>query len=177
MEEHRVIERVLAALEKASNRLSRGQDVYLRFFIGTTVFCKGFVDACHHQKEEGVLFQALIENGLSKESGPVAVMLTEHEVGRDLSQRIRQAAERMQAGDAQKRDALIQVATSYINHLRHHIYKEDHILFPLADKVIPPEQQQQIMEGFSYFERDPTGEDMHEKYYGLAERLERECLR
>jgi hemerythrin-like domain-containing protein len=177
MEEHRVIERVLAALEKASNRLSRGQDVYMRFFIGSTVFMKGFVDACHHKKEEGILFPALVESGLSKETGPVAVMLAEHEVGRDQAQRMRLAAERLQAGDAHKRDALIQSTTDMIKHLRQHIYKEDNVLFPLAEKIIPSEQQQQIMEGFKYFERDATGEDMHEKYYGLAERLEKECLR
>lgn len=177
MEEHRVIERVLNALERASNRLSRGQDVYLRFFIGTTVFMKGFIDACHHNKEEGVLFPAMVEKGLSKETGPVAVMLADHETGRELSQKMRLAAERLQAGDVRSRDALVMTATSYVSHLRQHIYKEDNILFPLAEKVIPFDQQQQILEGFSYFERDATGENMHEKYYGLAERLEKECLR
>jgi hemerythrin-like domain-containing protein len=90
---------------------------------------------------------------------------------------MRLAAERLHAGDAHKRDALIQSTTDMIKHLRQHIYKEDNVLFPLAEKIIPSEQQQQIMEGFKYFERDATGEDMHEKYYGLAERLEKECLR
>jgi hemerythrin-like domain-containing protein len=177
MEEHRVIERVLSSLERASDRLNRGQEVYLRFFIGTSVFLKSFVDGCHHNKEEGVLFPALEDHGLTKEKGPVAVMLAEHQTGRELTQKLRLSTEQMQAGNVHKRDALIQSATAIIVHLRQHITKEDTILFPLADKIIPIEQQQLIMEGFKYFERDATGEDMHEKYYGLAERLERECVR
>jgi hemerythrin-like domain-containing protein len=47
----------------------------------------------------------------------------------------------------------------------------------MADKVLPAEQQQQILDAFKLFERDETGEDVHEKYLGLAARLEQECLR
>ncbi len=177
MEEHRAIERVMNALERATNRLTRGEDVYLRFFTGTTVFIKGFIDECHHKKEEVVLFPALVENGLSKEASPVTVMLAEHEEGRRLAQGMRQSTERFQAGDLRMREALVQNARAYISLLRQHIAKENKVLFPIADKVIPPDQQEHILSGFEAFERDATGELMHEKYYGLAERLENECLR
>ena len=177
MEEHRAIERVLNSLERATNRLSRGEEVYLRFFTGTAVFIKGFTDACHHKKEEIVLFPALIANGLSKESGPVAMMLAEHEEGRRLAQGMRQATERFQAGEIRMRDSLVQNARAYINLLRQHILKEDKVLFPMADKIIPVAQQEHILEAFSKFDQDESAEGMHEKYYGLAERLEIECLR
>jgi hemerythrin-like domain-containing protein len=177
MEEHRVIERVLTALERAATRLSKGQDVYMRFFTGTTVFIKNFADGCHHQKEEGILFPAMIENGMSKESGPIAVMLVEHEEGRRLTQKMRLALERIQTSDDSSRNDLIQSALGYVTLLRQHIYKEDNILFPMADKVIPPDQQAQILEAFKLVERDESGEGVHEKYTALALRLEQECLR
>jgi hemerythrin-like domain-containing protein len=47
----------------------------------------------------------------------------------------------------------------------------------MADKVIPAGQQQQIAEAFERKEHDETGDNVHEKYLGLAERLEKECLR
>ena len=72
MEEHRVIERVLTALERAATRLSNGQEVYLRFFTGTTVFIKNFADGFHHQKEEGILFPAMIENAHLRVGGRFA---------------------------------------------------------------------------------------------------------
>jgi hemerythrin-like domain-containing protein len=177
MEEHRVIERVLNALERASNRLSRGEDVYLRFFTGTAVFIKSFADGCHHKKEELVLFPAMVKNGLSTDSGPIAVMLAEHEEGRRLAQGMRMAAERFQAGDIRMREGLVNNARAYINLLHQHIAKEDKVLFPMANKIIPPAEQEEILSAFEKYERDDTGDEMHAKYYGLAERLEKECLR
>jgi len=177
IEEHRVIERVLNALEKAANRLSRGEDVYLRFFTGTAVFIKCFIDGCHHKKEEAVLFPALNENGLSKDSGLITVMLAEHEEGRRLALMLRQSVERLQAGEVRKREAIAENASNYIKLIRLHISKEDKVVFPMADKVIPTDQQDQILEAYKPFERDDNGEGMHEKYYGLAGRLEKECLR
>ena len=177
MEEHRVIERVLYALEKATGRLNRGEDVYLRFFIGTSVFIKGFADSYHHKKEEKVLLPALIENGLSIDSAPVTTMLTEHEEGRRLSQRMRQVTERLQAGDVRARDMVIQSALEYVSLIRRHISNEEKILFPMADEIIPADQQDQIVKAFDRLQHEGHAEELHEKYYGLANRLVQECVR
>jgi hemerythrin-like domain-containing protein len=169
-----VIERVLTALERASSRLSKGEDVYLRFFTGTTVFIKNFADGCHHQKEEGILFPAMVENGLSKQTGPLAVMLVEHEEGRRLTQKMRQAIEHLQTRDDAGRNELVQNAMGYVKLLRQHIYKEDNILFPMADEVIPASHYAPIMDAFEHVEKIETGEGVHEKYEALAEWLKRE---
>ncbi len=55
-EEHEVIERVIAALESAVQKLQAGQDVPPTFFLETAQFVRGFADGCHHKKEEDVLF-------------------------------------------------------------------------------------------------------------------------
>ena len=177
IQEHRAIERVLSALERATNRLDRKEEVYHRFFSGTTAFIINFTEGCHHKKEEGELFQALIENGLSKESGPLAILLLAHEESRRLFQKMRLATERMQAGDIRARDIFVQTANSYIKLFRQQIDKEDHILFPIADSVFPTTVQQRLMESFAQIVIDDKGDDVHEKYFGLAERLEKECLR
>ena len=93
---------------------------------------KNFADGCHHKKEEGVLFVALVENGMSKEAGPVAVMLAEHEEGRRLTCAMREGAERVQAGDQTAISQVVQNALGYATLLRQHIQKEDRILFPMA---------------------------------------------
>src|SRR4030065_1340461 len=99
IEEHVVIMRVLTALDQAANRWEAGEVVPAEFFLDAADFAKGFADGCHHMKEEGVLFPAMAASGLSTQSGPLAVMLAEHEEGRRLVRGMRQAAERLQGGD------------------------------------------------------------------------------
>ncbi|HTZ39483.1 MAG TPA: hemerythrin domain-containing protein [Syntrophales bacterium] len=173
MEEHRVIEGVLTSLETAAKRLSKGEAVPAGIFLKAADFIKGFADGCHHKKEEGVLFPALIANGMPKDSGPVAVMLAEHEEGRRLTRAMRVGSERIQGGDNTAHSQVIENALGYVMLLRQHIMKEDNVLFPMADKVIPVEQHEKITEAFDHIEHEETGEGIHAKYLGIAEELEK----
>jgi hemerythrin-like domain-containing protein len=174
IEEHRVIKRVLACLEAAADRLEAGQDVRPEFFIDVAGFVKGYADGCHHAKEEGVLFPAMAEAGVLVESGPIGVMLMEHELGREYARSMREAARRLQAGDETARPDLIASSRKYASLLSGHIYKEDNVLFPMAGYAIPADRQEKIWEDFDYVEHEETGEGVHEKYLGLAEALEAE---
>jgi hemerythrin-like domain-containing protein len=83
----------------------------------------------------------------------------------------------LQSGDERARDKVIQTAMGYVRLLRQHIYKEDHILFPMADKVIPLDRQQQLYEAFRQSEVDEMGELLSEKFHALAQRLMDESIR
>lgn len=175
MEEHRVIERVLTALEKTAKAAGSVQEIRPGFFLNAADFIKGFADGCHHRKEEGVLFKEIVAAGIPEHGGPVGVMLAEHEQGRVFTRGMRQAAERWQAGDLSARDSVVQNALGYVSLLRNHIYKEDNILFPLADRIIPKDKQDSLTLAFDQVEHEETGEGVHEKYLGLAEQLVEEA--
>ncbi len=172
MSEHRVIERVLAALETAASRADAGEPVRPGFFTDAADFVKGFADGCHHRKEENVLFVTMGNSGMPTRTGPIAVMLAEHEQGRAYIREMRAAAEHWAAGDVAAAAAVAANARGYASLLRQHIAKEDRILFPLADQVIPPARQAQVREDFEHVEHEETGEGVHEKYLALAESLE-----
>ncbi len=174
MEEHRVIERVLNSLETAAERLEQGLAVHPDFFIQATEFIKGFADGCHHKKEEGVLFPTMVAHGMPSQGGPIAVMLMEHEQGRAYTRTMRAAAQRLLDGETTAREELIRSVRAYIDLLRQHIAKEDGVLFPMANQVIPLEHQDQVALDFDKVEHEETGEGIHEKYLALAQALERE---
>ena len=174
MSEHRVIERVIASLEKGAQRIERGEQVRPGFFLDAADFVKGFADGCHHKKEEGVLFKAMADSGMPVDGGPIAVMLAEHEQGRAYTRAMREAAASLQAGNASASTAVAANARGYASLLRAHIGKEDGILFPLADRVIPASSHAAVVEGFEHVEHEETGEGVHEKYLALAGALERE---
>ena len=173
-EEHRVIERALNSLEAGVDRLESGQLVRPEFFLSATDFMKGFADACHHQKEEGILFEHMKEQGMEYDGCPLGVMLAEHALGRQYTRALRSAALEMQAGDMSAKSRAIQSSRSYVNLLRRHIMKEDNILFPMAERVIPADRHEEVWEGFERVEVEETGAGVHEKYEALAEALEKE---
>jgi len=174
MGEHRVIERVISALEKGAERLQAGLKIRAGFFIDAAEFIKGFADGCHHQKEEGVLFKTMEAHGIPKQDGPIGVMLFEHEQGRKFTSGLRDAALKLENGDESAVSAIISNAQEYATLLRQHIHKEDNILFPIAERVIPELEKEKVLEDFKHIEHEETGAGVHEKYLALAEKLENE---
>ncbi|MBI2818811.1 MAG: hemerythrin domain-containing protein, partial [Acidobacteria bacterium] len=126
-EEHEVILRALTVLERVGRDLAAGKSVTQETIASLANFFRTFADRCHHAKEEAHLFPALVEHGVPKEGGPIGVMLQEHEEGRAL---VRTFAE----GEPAMSVAAIR---RFVILLRDHIAKENEILFPMADQVIP----------------------------------------
>lgn len=175
MQEHRLIERVLDALELAAGHLERRHAVRPGFFLDAAAFIQGFADGCHHRKEEGVLFGALSGSDLVEAGGPVDMLLDEHEQGRRLTRAMRDAATRLQAGDEGARDAVVSNARRYAALLRDHIEKEDEMLFPMADHLLSAEQQAAVMRGFDRVELEEDGHGAQQRFPALAESLEEEA--
>ena len=122
-----------------------------------------------------MLFKTMADCGMPIDGGPVGMMLMEHEQGRVFTRGMRSAAEKLQSGDASARTAVIQNARGYAGLLRQHIQKEDGILFPMADRVIPQPLHDSVLDGFDHVEHEETGEGVHEKYLALADWLDVEA--
>ena len=171
-DEHRVIERVLAVLQKLTTRpVENSLDCWRKALD----FFSHFADQCHHFKEEQVLFPAMEEHGIPREGGPIGMMLMEHEEGRGHVRSMLAALTLAEARNEAAKDALLENARAYLRLLREHIQKEDEILFRIADDVIPPDEQKQLLRSFEEHEAKEIGTGVHEKYLKLVEELERDC--
>ncbi len=175
MEEHRIIERVLASLEKQARRLDAGEAVRPSFFLDATDFVRNFADGCHHEKEEDNLFPAMVANGFSGDAGPVAVMLADHDEGRRLVGAMCDAAERLEGGESEAASDVVRNALGFVAVLRDHIIKEDTVLFPMAEQTLPEEEKGQLTEAFADLDADEASEGVREKYVALADKLEAEA--
>ena len=171
-DEHRGVERMLAIVEAASNRLAAGGDVPADLYLNAVDFFRGFTDGCHHAKEESKLFPALEQRGVAREGGPVGVMLAEHEMGRTYVRAMAEAAQHYSQGDKRAASGLVQCGRSYVSLLRQHIAKEDGILFPKADRVLSEAEQAQLLKEFEVIEREQTGPGEHERYHRILDELE-----
>lgn len=169
--EHRIIERVLRAIEGICGKLERGEAVPSDVLSQVIAFIGDFADGCHHRKEEQMLFPALEERGVPREGGPIGVMLYEHEVGRDLVAQISRAVEAYAAGDRAAGQQIISPARRYIELLTQHIFKEDNVLFPMAGQVLDPSAQTSLAQAFERMEEE-KGLQTHAHYEQVAAQLE-----
>jgi hemerythrin-like domain-containing protein len=169
--EHRVIERVIAALDAAAGRLEAGEAVRPGFFVDATRFIRDFADGYHHGKEEGVLFEAMVRNGMPRDAGPIGVMRYEHSRARELTAGLGDAAARLAGGDRSAADTVADYARNYGELLTQHICKEDNILFPMAAQAIPPEEQDQVLDEFAGVEREQAAKGSKASFLDLAQAL------
>ena len=156
--EHRLILRMLDLLERNARRTAAGNYRNYRFYLDGGAFIRNYADRFHHAKEEDVLFEALVVNGMPREHSPVAAMLVEHDQGRAFVKAMEDAT--LQAMDGVPgRDAVIAAnALAYVALLREHIAKEDDILYPLAERVIPADMRDAIIARYATAEaRHPAG--------------------
>jgi hemerythrin-like domain-containing protein len=167
-DEHRVIERVLDAVEK----LAKGPVGALEPWKKALDFIRHFADQCHHFKEEKVLFPAMEAHGIPSEGGPIGMMLTEHEEGRSHVRAMLAAISLIEAKNEAAKESLLGSARAYCRLLREHIQKEDEVLFRMADEVISADEQKKVSAAFAQHEAEEMGAGVHEKYLKIAAELE-----
>jgi len=172
VEEHRVIEQVVVALEEAVAKLERGQAVRTAFFLEAAEFARTFTDGCHHRKEEAVLLPAMMAHGFPMTTGPLAVILAEHEQARGRARAMREAAEALERGDRAAQTPLLESARAYAALVRSHIAKEERALFPMAESAIAAAHHEALGEDLERGTGD--SEALVSKYTALAEALRRE---
>ena len=176
--EHRAIELALAILEKlletiqAPNSTAAASDA-----VHLVDFFRTFVDTCHHGKEEGFLFPELEQLGVSREGGPIGVMLSEHDLGRMHTQDMDNAAQGLASRQKNAAKAFQSAAEAYIDLLRRHIDKEDNVLFEIAASRLPSAKMKQLSKDFERLEKEKIGPNRHEEYHALLDGLEAKYLR
>jgi len=169
--EHQAILRMITILDHIADRLDTGAAVDPDDLDRAVDFIRAFADKCHHGKEEGHLFPEMEKAGIPREHGPIGVMLAEHAEGRRLTGEMAAAVPVWRRGDGAGRLGFVQAARSYIALLTQHIHKEDHVLFPMADARLSPEQQRRVAAGFAEVERTVIGEGGHEELERLLVRM------
>lgn len=172
MEEHRAIERMLGIVEAVCRRLEAGQDVPAGDLEEIIEFIQVFADRCHHGKEEDLLFAEMEKAGIPRQGGPIGVMLVEHEQGRAHVRAVKEAVAAYKAGDRSVIPTIVRSALGYVSLLQQHIYKEDNILYRMADMHLSDEQERRLLEGFERVEQERIGPGRHEAFHALLDRLE-----
>ena len=85
-----------------------------------------------------MLFVVLTRPGVLTHCNPIPQMLNDHDAGRGATRRM---AEGLEAGNVEQ---FCESAREFIQVLRDHIYKEDNILFPMAEQSLSEEDREKL---------------------------------
>ncbi len=172
--EHHYIQQVVASLVLLAEELDKGEAVPAETLADTLEFLRTFADRCHHGKEEACLFPFLELKGVPPQGCPLGVLKKEHDAGRRLVEQFATVSGKYANGGSETellRTTLLSMAELYGGH----IWKEDYLLFPMTNKLLSTEEQEQLAIQFSEVEAS-IGPDVQQRFEELAEKLQRRAF-
>ena len=172
-DEHQLILRMISLVEKNTELLEAGQFRSWQFYLDAVDFIRNYADSFHHAKEEDVLFVELVTNGMPAKSSPIEAMLMEHDEGRAHVKAMEEGAQKALDGETGQIPAIVEHARGYAALLRGHIDKEDTILYPLAERVLPAEVRERMLG--AYTKAAAKTPDLEARYQKMVEEYERQA--
>ncbi len=158
MQEHELIVGVLASLRAMAETLATGGSAPRQDVADFGRFFRDFADKCHHGKEEDRLFAKMVEAGFPQDSGPIAVMLAEHDAGRQEVRGLINIGRGTGPLTEADRASVIDGATQFVPLLFAHIQKENNILYPMAQNSIPAEELERLDQSCEAFDEEIRGQ-------------------
>ena len=138
--DHDLIEKVIKSMQVTLQLLKAGKTIPESILVPVVDFSKNFTNVCHHGKEEETLFPALERAGMPRHMGPIAVMLMEHEMTKQIANKMEESAkEYLKTGSSQKLEADL---GQYIEHVEQHLWKENNRLFVMAEMRLQRDSEQ-----------------------------------
>ena len=161
MAEHRTISKVLAATASLADQLELDQPLDPGVFKDVINFFCIYADRSHHSKEEDGLFPLMKKRKVHMKGGPTEILIAEHEKSRNLVAELTEAAEDYELGDPTAREDLITCLRGIVHLYPGHMWKEDYLLFPLINKALSPEDQEQLAQEFKKIDQKIGQETLH----------------
>lgn len=166
-DEHQNILKIINALAKECDALLDGKEINKDFFSKAIDFIRNYADKFHHIKEEDILFVELGKDTVELDCNPMEQMLREHEEGRNFVKGIEEGV------NENNKEKIIENSKGYVYLLRDHIFKEDNILYPMADELLNQQIQDSIMEKFEKAEENKFNQEFKNKYLAIADEFEK----
>ena len=170
-EEHHFIQKVVGAVAVLLETIEVGKEVDGKTLRDIVEFMRTFADKCHHGKEETYLFPALEKKGVPMRGCPLGILIAEHQKGRALVSELAEATDSYMKASPLATESLVKSLRGITELYPNHIWKEEYLAFPMADKILSSEEQRDLAEKFEMVEKE-IGLDVHQRFEQFAKELE-----
>ncbi|WP_026895690.1 hemerythrin domain-containing protein [Clostridiisalibacter paucivorans] len=173
VEEHKNIKRMLKVIRKACIDVMNGKEIDFKDFKNMIDFVRNYADKHHHEKEEKILFNRMVDEiGGTAEKIVKYGMLVEHDFGRMYMKDLEEALDKANAGDDEAKLDVIANAVSYTHLLSRHIDKEDNVIYSFARRELGKETLNKVNMECDTFEEENIRLGVQNKYIKMLEKLE-----
>ena len=117
------------------------------------------------------------ENGFPVDSGPIAVMLAEHDIGREFVKVLKDVLANINSDKTVAVSRVVESLHGFAEHLRQHISKEDTILYPMAIRLTEPAHGEDIVRRYREQISEADSEELNKKYEQLISDLKKLYVR
>ena len=146
MDEHKEILKFVESLHKKCLIFMEEDKISIQEFRDGIQFIREFADKAHHQKEEKVLFRAMMEHlGPTAEKLVKGGMLVEHDLARLHVSELEKAIQAYEENpNAKNKLDILANAMGYCYLLKRHAMKEDEVVYPFAQRALSSEVMEQL---------------------------------
>jgi len=146
MREHGVLKRILLIYREGIRRLQAGDQAPAQALNASAGIIRSFIEDYHAHLEEQYVFPKLEQAG--KLTDVTAVLRTQHQRGRVLTDRVLAATSGAATPDQPAREALVQDMSAFVRMFEPHEAREDTVVFPVLRDVVPAKEFRDLAETF-----------------------------
>ena len=146
--EHRVIEQVASACGVCAEVLRRGAQVPIDVLESIVDFFHQYGDRYHRQAEDALL-SLLHERGVPTGACPIVVINYENQKRKTLVDQLSSAVSVYLKSGGVVDETLINTLEALAQFFPDHIWKEDYLLLPMAEKVLSEEDKRSLADSLN----------------------------
>jgi uncharacterized protein len=168
--EHEMIERAMDVFRRELERVPEGKHDRVTLQRAAD-FLLEFGDRNHNTKEETALFPRMVARGIP-ESGPIRVMLMEHQMERELLQRMAAEAPAIAQATAEERAVYRKSGLEYLDIRANHIWKENDVLYAMGRQVLSEGDNADLVAAFEAVSAAAYGPQAADKFAQMLAEVE-----
>lgn len=169
MEEHRLIERMMALMAREARKIEKEKIADLPFIARAVDFIRMYADKTHHNKEESILFREAAKKVLAPDHRALLQeLLAEHDFGRKTVGELIEAREGAGRGEQGALATILGRLNALTGLYREHIRKEDQVFFPAVLGYFSALEQEAMIREFWEADRKM----IHMVYQAVVQGLE-----
>ena len=168
--EHEMIERAMDIVRRELDKLPQAQ--VDQFAMKRALdFLLEFGDRIHNTKEEKWLFPLLVARGIP-ESGPIRVMLMEHESERTLLAGMIQRTPDLPGLAPPEKELFKKEGLEYLEIRADHIWKENDVLYAMGRRDFSAQDNADLVDAFNHYSASVYGPDFAAIIVKMLEEVE-----